>query len=263
MKQNIFTIDTEDWFQVFYGAKVISPDRWSDMSQKIEPMVESTLALLETRNVLATFFVVGWLANKNPHLIRKIVNAGHEIASHGYWHREVFRQTPEEFSEDIRRAKGCLEDAAGLEIKGFRAPGYSIGRSEEWALDTLLDVGHKYDSSMLHATKPFDRLENGLYEVAPNSLNLFGRCLPSNGGFFFRIMPYYMYRQYVRFLNLRSVPLVFYTHTWEIFHEYPRIEMSVKKQFIQYANLAQVKDKLDHLLQDFDFTSIEKAYPLM
>jgi polysaccharide deacetylase family protein (PEP-CTERM system associated) len=263
MKENTFTIDAEDWFQVFYGAKMIAPDHWASMDQKIDLMVDCTLELLESRNRVATFFVVGWIAEKNPNLIRRIVRAGHEIASHGYWHREVFRQTPAEFSEDIKRAKTCLEDASGQEIRGFRAPGYSIGRHEEWALDLLLDAGYKYDSSMLHAVEPCRRLENGLYEVAPNSLNFFGKRLPSNGGFFFRIMPYYMYKQYVRFLNFRNVPLVFYTHTWEIFYEYPRIEMSGKKTFIQYANLAKVKNKLDHLLQDFDFTSIEKAYPLI
>ena len=198
IKKNIFSIDTEDWFQVGYGAERISRSHWASMSQRIDAMVESTLELLESRNVFATFFVVGWLAEKNPNLIRKIAENGHEIASHGYWHAEVFRQSPAEFSEDIKRAKACLEAAVGQEVFGFRAPGYSIGRREEWALDLLLDAGYRYDSSLLHASGSFGQLKNGLYEVAPSSLNILGRYLPFNGGFFFRILPYFLYKALAR-----------------------------------------------------------------
>ena len=262
-KKNIFSIDTEDWFQVGYGSETITRSHWSSMTHKIDAMVESTLELLESRNVLATFFVVGWLAEKHPNLIRKIAENGHEVASHGYWHSEVFRQSPAEFSEDIKRAKACLEDAAGEEVYGYRAPGYSIGRREEWALDLLLNVGYRYDSSLLHASRLFGQLENGLYEVAPNALNILGRYFPCNGGFIFRILPYFLYKQYVRYLRLCEKPLVFYVHTWEIFHDYPRMEMPFVKNFIQYANLEGVIDKLDHLLCDFEFTSIAEAYPMM
>ena len=261
MTTNILTIDTEDWFHVWNGRKAIPQERWDEMSPKINFMVEQTLELLACENIVATFFIVGWIAEKNPSLIRQIVGHGHEIASHGYWHTSVCRQTPAEFHEDVRRAKACLEAASGQEVKGFRAPGYSIGHKEEWALDILLEAGYKYDSSLLHATEPFSKLRIGLYEVAPNSLSFCGSHLPSNGGFLFRLAPYFLYKFYASYLNAHGTPLVFYTHTWEIFLDYPRIPMSWHKEFIQYANLGSVKRKLGRLIHDFDFTSILKAHP--
>lgn len=261
MSTNIFTIDTEDWFQVFYGVKAIPRENWTSVEPKISQMIASTLELLADEDTLATFFVVGWLAEKYPFLIRQIVEGGHEIASHGYWHTQVFRQNRKEFREDVSRAKNCLEQASGVAVKGFRAPGYSIRPSEEWALDILLEVGHKYDSSLLYIKEPFSEVRTGLFEVAPNSIKMLGVRLPSNGGFFFRMMPYSCYRHYVSHLNRNGAPLVFYTHTWEIFLDYPQIPMPWHKKLIQYTNLASVKNKIGHLVQDFEFTSIAKHYP--
>lgn len=263
MKSNMLTIDTEDWFQVFYGGHAITRENWNSIEPKISQMISSVLELLENKNTHATFFVVGWIAERNPLLIRKIVESGHEIASHSYWHTEVFRQSPKEFREDIKRAKECLEQASGLAVKGFRAPGYSIRPSDEWALDIIIDVGHKYDSSLLYIQKPFSEILPGFYEVAPNSISMLGVWLPSNGGFFFRIMPYLLYKYYVKYLNRKSIPLVFYTHTWEVFIDYPQIPMPLHKKIIQYTNLTSVKNKIEHLVQDFEFTSIEKHYPIL
>lgn len=231
------------------------------MQPKISQMITSVLELLATENTLATFFVVGWIAEKYPMLMRQIVDGGHEIASHGYWHTEVFRQSRQEFREDAKRAKDCLEQASGVAVKGFRAPGYSIRTGDEWALDILLEIGHSYDSSLLYIKEPFSEVRQGLYEVAPNSIKMLGVWLPSNGGFFFRVMPYLLYKYYVQHLNRNNIPLVFYTHTWEMFLDYPRIPMPWHKKLIQYTNLASVKRKLEHLMQDFEFTSIAKHYP--
>jgi len=260
MDTNILTIDTEDWFQVFYGSKAIPRENWTAVEPKIAQMVDSVLDLLSRNQTPATFFIVGWIAERNPSLIRLIAGEGHEIASHSHWHTEVFRQSRSAFAKDVRRAKHCLEDAGGVPVKGFRAPGFSIRKTEEWALDAILEAGHAYDSSLLYVSEPFGEIRPSLYEVAPNSINVFGTWLPTNGGFFFRMVPYALYKPYVSFLNARNKPLVFYTHTWEIFLEYPRLPMSWHKRFIQYTNLRGVKTKIERLCRDFKFTTVENYY---
>jgi len=262
MNNNILTIDTEDWFQVFYGSNVIAKDNWSNMESKIDRMVADTLELLASNNTVATFFVVGWIADKYPKLVRQISDEGHEIASHGYWHTEVFRQNRNEFKEDVTRAKICIEQACGKTISGYRAPGYSIRPTEEWALDILVEAGFGYDSSLLYMDKPLTEIRHGFYEVAPNAIKMPIMCLPSNGGFVFRVLPYNLYKRYVNFLNRKGVPLVFYTHTWEIFTDYPHISMPLYKRLVQYTNLKSVKNKVERLIHDYKFTSINKFYAL-
>ena len=258
---NAITIDTEEWFQVFYGSKEISRDEWSALKPRIQEMIESTLDLLLKHNVLATFFIVGWIAEKYPVLIRKIASHGHEIASHGYWHSEVFRQTPSEFCSDVRRSKNVLEQAIGNSVKGYRAPGYSIGPDQEWALEIIRDAGYVYDSSLLHVKIPFSQILPGLIEIPPNSFKLGKFSLPINGGFFFRVLPYTLYKYYIQNQNKKGVPLIFYTHTWEIFIDNPHIRMKFIKSFIQYFNLHKVQSKLDKMLNDYSFSSIEQIYP--
>lgn len=253
---NALTIDTEDWFQVFYGSSAITRSDWPNLESRIAAMVDRSLDLLSMANVKATFFVVGWIADRDPALVRRIAEQGHEIGSHSYWHTEVHRQTPDEFSLDVDLAKNVLEQAIGAAVPGFRAPGYSIGREDEWALDVVREAGHSYDSSLLHATEPVSEVRPGLMEVAPNALRFAGRYLPSNGGFFFRMMPYPLYRHYVRHLNRGGVPLVFYTHTWEIEVDYPRISMEPVKHFVQYANLNAVHGKIQRLIADHNFAPI-------
>ncbi|MCM2328661.1 MAG: DUF3473 domain-containing protein [Lysobacter sp.] len=253
---NALTIDTEDWFQVFYGSGNITRADWPRLESRISAMVDRSLDLLAESGAKATFFVVGWIAERDPALVRRIAAQGHEIGSHSYWHTEVFRQAPGEFAEDVKRSKDSLEQAIGASVHGFRAPGYSIRREDEWALDVVLQAGHRYDSSLLHATVPVSEVRPGLVEVAPNALRAGGRNLPSNGGFFFRMMPYPLYRAYVGHLNRQGVPLVFYTHTWEIEVEYPRIPMPPVRRFVQYANLGAVAGKLRRLIADHRFAPI-------
>jgi polysaccharide deacetylase family protein (PEP-CTERM system associated) len=256
MVTNALTIDTEDWFQVFYGSAAITRADWPNQESRIAAMVDRSLDMLSAAGVHATFFVVGWIADREPALVRRIAERGHEIGSHSFWHTEVFRQTPAELAEDLRQAKDALEQAIGAPVPGFRAPGYSIRREDEWALDVVLQAGHTYDSSLLHATDPVSEVRKGLLEVAPNALRFAGRCLPTNGGFFFRMTPYPLYRAYVSHLNRRGVPLVFYTHTWEIEVDYPRIPMPPVKRFVQYANLNAVRGKIERLISDHRFAPI-------
>lgn len=255
---NAFTIDTEEWFQVFYGFKHLNQNDWPEMDSHIHRMVDACLELLDKHQAKATFFILGWIAERYPQLIRKIHDHGNEVASHGYWHQEVFRQSRDDFYNDIVFAKASLEDAMGSPVKGYRAPGYSIRPSEEWALDLIRTAGYSYDSSMLHGPAAIAPIRPGLLEVAPNSIRLWGSRLPSNGGFCFRLSPYFFYKKYVQLLNYRKQALIFYTHTWEIDPDYPRLQMSLPKQIVQYANLDAVYRKLDKLLSDFKFTTIEQ-----
>jgi len=253
----------EDWFQVAYGAELVDRHAWSSLESHIEPMVDTLLQLFDDKGVHGTFFVVGWLGEAHPGLIRRIHDQGHEIASHSYWHREVFRLEPAEFREDVNRAKAALEQAIGAVVPGFRAPGYSIRPSEDWALDILVEAGHRYDSSLLHAAEPVYEVRPGLIEIAPNALRLGQRYFPVNGGFYFRALPYAVYRRYVKRLNRHGQRLVYYNHTWEPYTTYPRMPLPGLQRFIQYFNLHSVRGKLARLLDDFEFTSIERTYPQM
>jgi polysaccharide deacetylase family protein (PEP-CTERM system associated) len=257
--QNLFTVDTEDWFQVFYANRVAPVSTWDTQSGRFEDLLMDTLNLLDEHGVTATFFVVGWLATKHPGLIRRIAERGHELAAHGHLHELVSSMTPEQFRGDATAAKHAIEDACGQVVNGYRAPGYSIPKTSRWALDVLAEVGYRYDSSLLWAGwRPF-LLESGLWEIPPGAPKLLGGRLPVNGGFVFRVLPYWLYRPYVKALNTRDVSLNFYTHTWEIRSDYPRLPMPATKRLVQYANLDQVRPKVERLLMDFHFMSIRDA----
>lgn len=260
-RKHALTIDYEDWFQIFFATDIINKSDWQDLDSKIQDMSRITLELLAEQNVHATFFVVGWLAEHHPELIRIISDAGHEIASHSYWHEEVHTLSREEFKEDARRSKRCIEDAVGAEVRGYRAPGYSIRENQEWALEILANEGYRYDSSMLHAPEAFYKMDNGMFEVRPNSLKILGRHMPSNGGFFFRLLPYFLFKKYVDILDAREMPLIFYTHTWELYTNYPKVKMSALKEIIQYFNRDSLIHKMRNLTTDFPFESIKNSYP--
>ncbi len=254
---NAFSIDTEDWFQVFYGADVIYSNTWSSQESHIQRMLDKTFELLNSKNIKATFFILGWIVEKNPYLARRITENGHEIASHGFWHEKVFELSPEKFKIDIINSKNVIEQATGQSVFGYRAPGYSMSQKDIRYLDLLSEAGYKYDSSLLDFYQPIGKLPQGLIEVRPNSLNIFGNYFPSNGGFFFRAIPYKAFRLYAKYLNSKKIPLVFYSHTWEIYTNYPRINMDQPQKFIQYFNLKSVEKKIKKLLIDFQFDTIQ------
>ena len=259
--QHLLSVDTEDWFQVGYGARLHGVDDWPRRASHIAPMVDALLALFADKHVHCTFFVVGWLAEAHPGLVRRIHRAGHEVASHSHWHRPVYSLTAAAFREDVRRARAALEDVIGERVHGFRAPAFSIRASEDWALDILAETGHRYDSSLLHVDQPIAEVRPDLLEIPPNAWRWGGRHLPVNGGFVFRALPYGLYRRYVSSLERRGRRLIFYTHTWEAYTDYPRMPLPAVERFVQYFNIHSVGRKLARLLDEFAFTSIERAFP--
>lgn len=256
--KNILTIDFEDWFQVFYGEKNLDRGLWEAQVSDCERMVNSICELLSERKTSATVFMVGWIADKYPHLVRMLYENGHEIASHGYWHKEVNKMTRNEFIYDTRISKLSIENAIGSEIIGYRAPGYSITSQDSWAMDVLVDLGFKYDSSLLDNKNSYEKLPAGILEVSPNSLSFFGKHLPINGGFFFRATPFFFYNLFVKNINRRGVELNFYIHSWEIAPSGYRLPLKGIKKFVQYYNMGAVDKKFGMLLDYYDFESIQR-----
>jgi polysaccharide deacetylase family protein (PEP-CTERM system associated) len=255
---NILTFDIEDWFQVFYGESCVNKKNWDRYPTEINAMVERILLILELNNVKATFFCVGWLANKYPELLKKIHKNGHEIASHSYWHTEIFNLTPKQFKNDTKISKMSLQDAIGVEIIGYRAPGFSIHKEMNWALEILKELDFKYDSSLLFKNTSIEKLPNGLIEVAPNSINIGEKFLPVNGGFVFRAMPFFLYDKYIKHLNSKEIPLNFYAHSWEVRESDYKLPIKGIRKFIQYFNTSSVENKLNMLLKSYKFTTVNE-----
>lgn len=256
--KNILTFDVEDWFQVFYGEPNVSKEDWDQYPEKINELIINILAILERHKLTATFFIVGWLADKYPALIRLINQHGHEIASHSYWHTEIFNLTPAQFMEDTKKSKIALENAAGVEVVGYRAPGYSINKNMSWALPTLAELGFKYDSSLLYLRGGLHVLDDEMIELAPNSIGFGEKFIPVNGGFVFRATPYFLYNLYIKFLEFKNEPLNFYTHSWEVMSIKNRLPLTGFKKFIQYFNTSSVSKKLELLLISYQFTNAKQ-----
>lgn len=260
--KNILTFDFEDWFQVFYGESYVSKESWEQRPSDFQRMVFETTELLDFHKVKATFFVVGWLATKYPHLVRMLYENGHEIASHGYFHSEVNKMNRDQFYHDAHQSKSELEAAIGDNVIGYRAPGFSILPSNDYALEVLVELGYQYDSSLLYIDGNIAQLGNGLVELPPNSISLFNRFLPVNGGFVFRAMPWFLYKNYIKYLNSNKRSLNFYTHSWELVDSGNRLPIQGVRKFVQYYNIDTVKIKLAKMLQTFDFLPIAQYLKL-
>jgi polysaccharide deacetylase family protein (PEP-CTERM system associated) len=260
---NALTIDVEDYFQVSAFAPHIARGDWDRRECRVERNVETILAMLARREVKATFFTLGWIAERYPQLVRRIVAEGHELASHGYGHERVTDLTPEAFDADIRRAKAILEDLAGSPVIGYRAPSFSIGASNLWALDFLGRAGYRYSSSiypirhdhygMPDAPRFAHRTDSGMIEIPPTTLRVLRRNLPSSGGGYFRLLPYAASRWMLRRVNeVEQQAAVFYFHPWEIDVDQPRIAgVGVKTRFRHYTNIDRMQARLQQLLGDF------------
>jgi polysaccharide deacetylase family protein (PEP-CTERM system associated) len=265
---NAFTVDVEDYFQVEAHSHVIPRERWPDMEYRCEQNVHRLLALLDERRVRGTFFILGWITERSPNLIREIAAAGHEIACHGMSHKLIYRQTREEFREETRRSKQLLEDLIGKTVSGYRAASFSIVKSSTWALDELIDAGFRYDSSVFpishdnygipdaslepyHITAPSGRT---LIEF-PMSVARWGAVrLPVSGGGYFRIFPYWLTRASLGRINsVDQRPFVFYLHPWEIDAGQPRVNSGLKSRLRHYTNLSRCEARLRRLLADFSF----------
>ena len=269
---NALTIDVEDYFQVSAFAPYIARSEWDSRECRVERNVERILAMLETRNAHATFFTLGWVAERYPGLVRRIVAGGHEVASHGYGHRRASDLDAASFAADIERAKAVLEDVAGLAVHGYRAPSFSIGAKNLWAYDSLARAGYRYSSSiypirhdhygMPDAPRFAHRRENGLLEIPLTTLRLFERNLPSSGGGYFRLLPYALSRWMLRRVNAEDgQPAIFYFHPWEIDAGQPRVDgIDLKTRFRHYVNLGRMEGRLRSLLDDFAWDRMDRIF---
>jgi polysaccharide deacetylase family protein (PEP-CTERM system associated) len=265
---NALTIDVEDYYHVAGFASVIQPRDWEQYESRVERNVDRLMAILDEYRTRATFFILGWVAERHPHLPRAIQECGHEVASHGYAHQCIYTQTPEQFREETRRSRQILEDTIGRPILGYRAASYSITQQSLWALEILREEGFLYDSSIfpIHHDRygipgysRFCRIIDGregkgLVEFPPSTVRLVGANIPIAGGGYFRIYPYAFTRWGIRHLNTTErQPAVVYLHPWEIDPQQPRIPAKAFSRFRQYFNLDQTATRLIRLLQDFTF----------
>jgi polysaccharide deacetylase family protein (PEP-CTERM system associated) len=260
------TIDVEDYFQVAAFEKVISPDCWDQYPCQVEANVQRLIASLDAtayRTTKATFFVLGWVAERYPALIREVAARGHEIASHGYHHQRLNRLSQREFRQDITTAKALLEDLVGAPVMGYRAPSFSFDENRPWIQDELREAGYRYSSSInpvphdLYGYRKAPRTpflwDNGLLEVPVATAEVFNRRIPCAGGGYFRLYPYALSKRLLqKAAQQLAGPVVFYVHPWEIAPDQPRIQAaSVKSRFRHYLNLHRTLPRLERLLSDF------------
>ncbi len=269
---NALTIDVEDYFQVSAFAPYIRRDDWDARECRVERNVARIMDMLAERDVTATFFTLGWIAERYPAMVRRIVDGGHELASHGYGHERASDLDHSAFSQDVERAKKLLEDLAGREVSGYRAPSFSIGTGNLWAFDALARAGYRYSSSIYpirhdHYGMPDSprfayRVGSGLLEVPITTLRLMNRNLPSSGGGYFRLLPYALSRWMLQRVNREDrEPAVFYFHPWEIDTGQPRIAgINAKTRFRHYVNIGRTEGRLRNLLRDFRWGRMDRIF---
>ena len=273
VRVNAMTVDVEDYFQVQAFADNIARERWGAIPRRVEENIERLLAMFAERDVAATFFSLGWIAERHPTMMRRIADAGHEIASHGYDHTLVNELTPERFRDDVRRTKTILEQVTGQRVHGYRAPTFSIGPRTPWAYDILEQEGYGYSSSVYPirhdlygaATAPrapFRVTPGGLWEIPLTTRRLFGQNFPCAGGGYFRLLPYWLSRHNLRRLNAGDgPPCIFYMHPWEIDAEQPAVGgISAKTRFRHYTNLKAMPGRLHRLLRDFRWSRMDRVF---
>ncbi len=268
---NALTIDVEDYFQVSAFAPHIPRSEWPIRECRVERNVDRILAMLDQHGTKATFFTLGWIAERYPELIRRIVAEGHELASHGYGHERASEQTAAAFFADINLAKLILEDLAGQEVKGYRAPSFSIGQNNLWAFDCLERAGYLYSSSIYpirhdHYGMPdaprHAHAVGGLLEIPATTLRFLNRNWPASGGGYFRLMPYGLSCWMLRRVNhVDRLPAIFYFHPWEIDADQPRIPgISAKTRFRHYVNIHRMEARLNRLLGDFQWGRMDHLF---
>lgn len=269
---NALTIDVEDYFQVSAFAPHISRSEWNTRECRVEHNVHQILDMLACRDIKGTFFTLGWIADRYPRMVQRIVREGHELASHGYGHERVNEQTESAFFADIQLAKIVLEDIAGCPVQGYRAPSFSIGESNLWAFDVLLRAGYRYSSSVYpiwhdHYGMPDSprfsyEVRPGLMEIPITTLRVLNRNLPSSGGGYFRLLPYTLSRWMMRRVNQHEGESgIFYFHPWEIDTSQPRISgIDRKTRFRHYVNIGLMQGRLNQLLDDFKWGRMDHIF---
>lgn len=287
---NLLTIDVEDYFQVSAFETVSPVETWEARESRVERNTDLILEILEDAGYTSTFFVLGWIARRCPLLVRRITEAGHEVASHGYGHQRVYNLTRSEFRKDIRKSKSLLEDITGKPVHGYRAPSYSISTETGWAFDELHDAGYRYDSSIFpmkhdlygmadwpryagYAVRSVDgdwkpsempaEISPQLWEIPISTLRIAGRNFPIAGGGYFRLFPYWLTQSGLKQINHREGrPFIFYLHPWELDPEQPRMHgAGLKSRFRHYLNLHKTETRFRQLLNDFPFASVRDIFP--
>lgn len=271
---NAFTIDVEDYFHASALASAVGRDQWDSVESRVESCTSRVLQIASDNGVIGTFFVLGWVAERFPRIVHDIESGGHEIACHGYSHQLVYNQKPEEFRQETIRAKGVIEDLIGRQVNGYRAASYSITPRSYWALDTLIEVGFTYDSSIFPVKHdrygdpaaprfPYRIERDGIgsiIEFPLSTWNLLGTRVPVAGGGYFRIFPYWLIKRGLRSINAKeSMPFIFYLHPWEIDVNQPRFATNALSHFRHYHNLDRTEDRLARLLREFEFTTVESV----
>jgi polysaccharide deacetylase family protein (PEP-CTERM system associated) len=273
-KINAMTVDVEDYFQVAAFEPYIEKKQWDTLPHRVENNTHRILDLFASKRIKATFFTLGWVAERYPELIKRIVAENHELACHGYAHRRVTDQTSEQFREDIAKAKKILEDIGGKQVKGYRAPTYSIGAKNLWALDVLLEEGFKYSSSIypvkhdLYGMPEASRFmyepiaDQDFKEIPITTLKLGDKNWPCGGGGFFRFYPYALSKWAFQRVNDKEQQSgIFYFHPWEIDPEQPRQQgLSLKAKTRHYLNLNRMEGRIKQLLADFQWDTMENVF---
>ncbi|MBP0496091.1 XrtA system polysaccharide deacetylase [Roseomonas indoligenes] len=271
---NAMSVDVEDWFQVQAFAGVIPRGDWDALAPRVVANTDRVLDRFARAGVRATFFTLGWVAERQPALIRRIVAAGHELASHGFGHERVYEIGPDAFRADIRRARAVLEDVGGTAVTGYRAPTFSIGSTlTPWAHPILAEEGHRYSSSVFPVRHdlygapdaprgPHRPRPDGVMELPMTTLRAMGRNLPCAGGGWFRLLPYPVFRAGLRRVNRREQrPGIFYFHPWEVDPGQPRIRSAPPlSRFRHYNRLASMAPRVDRLLRDFAWDRIDRVH---
>jgi polysaccharide deacetylase family protein (PEP-CTERM system associated) len=271
--RNAMTVDVEDFFQVQAFATTIDRASWETWPRRVEANTDRILALFSDNQIKATFFTLGWIVERHPALIRRIVEQGHELASHGYGHVPVHEQNPDSFRADVRRTKRLLEDTGGVEIRGYRAATFSITADTIWALSVLADEGYAYSSSIypvVHDLYGMPRAprfafkpgSSSFIEIPMTTVSLLGRNLPWSGGGFFRLLPYPLSRWGLRRVNAREhQPCIFYFHPWEIDPEQPRVAGARFKSRVRHnLNLGRMEGRLRRLMTDFSWGRMDQVF---
>lgn len=272
---NAMTVDVEDYFQVAAFEKCIRPEDWSRWPIRVEDNTRRVLELFAGHGVHATFFVLGWVAERFPVLVRDISAGGHEIASHGFGHERLTNLTRGEFRDGITRTKRLLEDLTGTAVVGYRAPSYSIGPGTLWAHEELREAGYRYSSSIvpirhdLYGMPEAPRFaffteRSGLLEIPVTTVRRWGRNWPCGGGGYFRLLPYALFKRGLRRVNRQERSSgVFYFHPWEIDPQQPRVPgVTLKNRLRHYLNLTRTMPRLERLMGDFRFDRMDRVFPV-
>ncbi|HET6629007.1 MAG TPA: XrtA system polysaccharide deacetylase [Woeseiaceae bacterium] len=270
---NALTCDVEDWFQVSAFEHLVPKESWTDRECRIPRNVDRVLELYDEAGARGTFFTLGWVAEQHPQVVRRIADAGHEVASHGMQHRRVWNQSPEEFRADITRAKALLEDVSGQRVRGYRAASWSLDRSTPWAHRIMAEAGYEYSSSVYPIahdhyglpdapTGPFYVKRAGILEIPASTVRLFGRNWPASGGGYFRLLPFVLSRGLMRRISRTTgLPAVFYFHPWELDPGQPRMTgIGMRTRFRHYLNLRRFESRLRRVLKDLNWGRMDEIY---